>query len=273
MSRLTCIVLIALLVVPCISQAETIDVHIKGVDDGVKTTKQQDYKEAVLFAKREAVERAGVMIKAITTVKDLVLNSDYIESQAEAVLLPGYNIIDMGYSENGTYQVVLIGKIRTNDQETKTFIVKISEDVSIPLGMTYKEVFSIVEKKKLKAENIKCETYLLPFYRDNTPRRLSYVAHCPWTAVFPNRWGYYFDFKNNLLYAVTIDLSFSDVRSDDSFLIEEFNKMSKIFTLKYGKAVFNNNYDKAWATSSTYISLKYNTSTKYLSESYCLKNY
>jgi hypothetical protein len=72
-----------------------------------------DYKEAVLFAKREAIERAGVQIKSIATVKDLVLNSDYIESQAEAVLLPGYNIVDMGYSVDGTYQVVLIGKVKT----------------------------------------------------------------------------------------------------------------------------------------------------------------
>ena len=113
MSRIACIVFFALLVVPCISDAETIDVHIKGVDDGVKTRKQQDYKEAVLFAKREAIERAGVKIKAITTVKDLVLNSDYIESKAEAVLLPGYNILDMGYSADGTYQVVLVGKVKT----------------------------------------------------------------------------------------------------------------------------------------------------------------
>ena len=113
MSRIAYIVFFALLVVPCISDAETIDVHIKGVDDGVKTTKQRDYKEAVLFAKREAIERAGVKIKSMTTVKDLVVNSDYIESKAEAVLLPGYNILDMGYSADGTYQVVLIGKVKT----------------------------------------------------------------------------------------------------------------------------------------------------------------
>ena len=112
MLRIAYIVFFALLVVPCISDAETIDVHIKGVDDGVKTTKQQDYKEAVLFAKREAIERAGVKIKSITTVKDMILNSDYIESQAEAVLLPGYNILDMGYSVDGSYQVVLIGKVK-----------------------------------------------------------------------------------------------------------------------------------------------------------------
>ena len=113
MSRIACIVFFALLVVPCISDAETIDVQIKGVDDGAKTTKQRDYKEAVLFAKREAIERAGVKIKSMTTVKDLVVNSDYIESKAEAVLLPGYNILDMGYSADGTYQVVLFGKVKT----------------------------------------------------------------------------------------------------------------------------------------------------------------
>ena len=95
------------------SNAETIDVQIKGVDDGAKTTKQRDYKEAVLFAKREAIERAGVKIKSMTTVRDMVINSDYIESQAEAVLLPGYNILDMGYSTDGTYQVVLVGKVKT----------------------------------------------------------------------------------------------------------------------------------------------------------------
>lgn len=111
MSRITCIVLMVLLMVPCVSDAETIDVQIKGIDDGIKTTKGQDYKEAVLFAKREAIERAGVKIKALTTMQDLVVNSDYIESKAEGVLLPGYNILDIGYTEDGTYQVVLVGKI------------------------------------------------------------------------------------------------------------------------------------------------------------------
>jgi hypothetical protein len=109
---MTCIVVMILMMVPCVSNAETIDVQIKGIDDGLRSTKQQDYKEAVLFAKREAIERAGVEIKAMTTVKDLVLNSDYIESKAEAVLLPGYNVLDMGYSADGIYQIVLIGKVK-----------------------------------------------------------------------------------------------------------------------------------------------------------------
>lgn len=123
MLRITYIVLIALLIAPCISIAGTIDVNIKGVDDGVKTTKQQDYKETVLFAKREAIERAGVKVKALTTAKDFVVQSDYIESQAEAVLLPGYNIIDVGYQTDGTYLVIIIGKVKTSTPDLNSKVV------------------------------------------------------------------------------------------------------------------------------------------------------
>lgn len=107
------------LLTPSFAFTETIDVKIKGVDDGVKTTKQQDYKEAVLFAKREAVERAGIKIKTLTTAKDFVVHSDYIESKAEAVLMPGYEVVDIGYTEDGSYQIVLIGKISIRELKEK----------------------------------------------------------------------------------------------------------------------------------------------------------
>jgi hypothetical protein len=110
--------------VPCVSHAGVIDVHIEGVDDGVKTTKQRDYKEAVLFAKREAIERTGVKVKAITTVKDLVVNSDYIESKAEAVLLPGYNIMDIGYQQDGTYLVILVEKVKTGTETERKEVIR-----------------------------------------------------------------------------------------------------------------------------------------------------
>lgn len=105
--------LLILILIPVVSYADTIDVKIKGVDDGIKTTKQQDYKEAVLFAKREAIERAGLKVKSLTTAKDFVIQSDYIESEAEAVLLPGYDVIDIGYQQDGTYLVILIGTVKT----------------------------------------------------------------------------------------------------------------------------------------------------------------
>jgi hypothetical protein len=95
------------------SNAEVIDVEIEGIDDGVKTTRKQDYKEAVLFAKRGAIERAGVKIKGLATAEDLIMNSDYIESRAEKVLMPGYVIVDFGYRTDGIYLVRLVGKVKT----------------------------------------------------------------------------------------------------------------------------------------------------------------
>ena len=91
---------------------ETLDVTIKGFDDGKKTSRQQDYKEAVLDAKRQAIEQAGVTVESKSTVKNSVLQEDYIETQAKAVLLPGFQIMDIGYMQDGTYQVVLSGKVQ-----------------------------------------------------------------------------------------------------------------------------------------------------------------
>ena len=91
---------------------QTIDVLIKGIDDGIKTTKQRDYMEAVMNAKLQAIERAGVEIQSITIVENFQLKYDMVESRANAVLLPGFQIIDMGYQTDGTYQVVLAGKVQ-----------------------------------------------------------------------------------------------------------------------------------------------------------------
>jgi len=93
--------------------AATIDVLIKGMDDGKKTSRDRDYAEAVMNAKLQAIERAGVSIKSMTKVENFQLKYDMVESQAAAVLLPGFQVIDMGYQKDGTYQVVLSGKVQT----------------------------------------------------------------------------------------------------------------------------------------------------------------
>jgi hypothetical protein len=123
MLRKTFLLFVVLILTPSFAFTETIDVQIKGVDDGVRTTKQRDYKEAVLFAKREAVERAGVKVKALTTAKYFVIHSDYIELIAEAVLLPGYNVVDVGYQTDGTYSVILIGKVKTSTPDLNSKVV------------------------------------------------------------------------------------------------------------------------------------------------------
>ena len=113
MLRKICLLLIVLLIVPYISSAETIDVLIKGMDDGIKSNKQQDYNEAVMNAKLQAIERAGVEIESITRVVNFQTKFDMVESKAKGILQPGFQIMDLGYQVDGTYQVALSGKIST----------------------------------------------------------------------------------------------------------------------------------------------------------------
>ena len=80
------ILILFLVTLPMLAYSETIDVLIKGVDDDVKTNKQQDYKEAVMNAKLEAIERAGVEITSITKVVNFKTKYDMVESKAEAAL-------------------------------------------------------------------------------------------------------------------------------------------------------------------------------------------
>lgn len=116
--------------------AQTLDVTIKGLDDGRKTTRQQDYREAALDAKRQAIEQAGVKVTSRSTVVNARLQEDFIESQAEAVLLPGFQIIDIGYTADGTYQVVLSGKVQlvTDDQAGDPGVLALVMDLySVPI--------------------------------------------------------------------------------------------------------------------------------------------
>jgi len=102
-----------------IASSEGIDVDIKGVDDGIKTSRQQDYREAVMNAKLQAIEQSGASIESITTVVNFQLKYDAVESKSSAILLPGFQIIDIGYVADGTYQIVLIGKIQIGGKTTQ----------------------------------------------------------------------------------------------------------------------------------------------------------
>jgi len=92
---------------------EIIDVTIKGISDNVRNSVKEDRLEAVLDAKRQACEKAGVKIESKTTVENYQLLHDYLESKSKTILLPGFQIIDIGYVANGTYQVVLSGRVRS----------------------------------------------------------------------------------------------------------------------------------------------------------------
>lgn len=126
------------LILASVAASQTLDVTIKGLDDGKKTTRQQDYREAVLDAKRQAIEQAGVKVSSRSTVVNSKLAEDYIESQAEAVLLPGFQIIDIGYTADGTYQVVLSGKVqlaKDSQQENELGVLALVMDLySMPIA-------------------------------------------------------------------------------------------------------------------------------------------
>jgi len=111
------IVILSIVGLAPLTFAGDINVQIKGRDDGKRTTQKQDYAEALMNAKLQAVEQAGIEITSITKVENFQLKSDLIESKAKAVLLPGFQVMDIGYQTDGTYLVVLIGKIRTKLNE------------------------------------------------------------------------------------------------------------------------------------------------------------
>lgn len=164
---------------------QTIAVQIKGYDDGIKSSAGQDYKEAVLFAKREAIERAGVAVKSLTTMKDYLLQSDYIESQAEAVLEPGYDVLDIGYQSDGSYLVVLTGQVSlTNKQATASGQ---SEAAISPLVAALSQLSGAPGKFELSLANI-----------GNYPIEKAYFAN-------DARFVIHYDYRNGVMILEGID--------------------------------------------------------------------
>ncbi|MCH8836665.1 MAG: hypothetical protein IIA60_02560 [Candidatus Marinimicrobia bacterium] len=107
---------------------DIISVGVRGISDANRDGVQKDRLEAIMDAKRQACEKAGISIESTTTVENFQMVYDLVESQAAAVLLPGFQIIDNGYGEDGTYSVVLIGQVKTataasSDQARFTIIV------------------------------------------------------------------------------------------------------------------------------------------------------
>lgn len=91
------------------------EVNIKGTDDGVRTTKQQDYREAVLHAKLQAIEQSGEPVAPFLAITNFQLRAEAVEARARQALQPGFQVVDIGYVESGSYEIVLVGKLRAAD--------------------------------------------------------------------------------------------------------------------------------------------------------------
>jgi hypothetical protein len=94
-----------------------IEITVKGISNQQNDGAQQDRLEAIVDAKKQACEKAGLRIEAKTTVENFKVVQDLVESQAATILLPGFQLIDVGYVQDGTYQVVLSGKIKILEEE------------------------------------------------------------------------------------------------------------------------------------------------------------
>ncbi len=94
-------------------EARPIKVKVVGLSDQANDGIQQDRKEAILDAKRQACEQAGIKISSQTSLQDMQVFEEKVDSEAESVLLPGYEVVELGYKEDGcTFQVVLIGQVK-----------------------------------------------------------------------------------------------------------------------------------------------------------------
>lgn len=110
--RGVCVALCALLLALSASADDVISISVRGISDANRDGAQQDRLEAIMDAKRQACEKAGVTITSKTTVENFKIAFDYVESQAQAVLLPGFQVMDVGYMEDGTFAVVIVGSVR-----------------------------------------------------------------------------------------------------------------------------------------------------------------
>ena len=106
-----------LLLTPIAFAQNVIEITVKGISNQQNDGGQQDRLEAILDAKRQACEKAGLKIESKTTMENFRIVYDRIETGAASVLLPGFQLIEVGYVQDGTYQVVLSGKIKILDEE------------------------------------------------------------------------------------------------------------------------------------------------------------
>lgn len=125
---------------------ETIDVTETGVSDSIRNGEQKDYTEALMDAKRKAIEKAGVNVKSTTEVKNFKLKNDEIESKSEGVILPGYHVKKLGYGKDGVYRVVLTARVRNGQDNSDIQEAQKHYDIALSLlkhGNASSATFSI----------------------------------------------------------------------------------------------------------------------------------
>ena len=123
-----------------------IEISVKGISNQQNDGAQQDRLEAILDAKRQACEKAGMMIESTTTMENFQIVYDLVETQAASVLLPGFQLVEIGYVQDGTYQVVLSGKIKIMEGEEAISTKEIRYAKSLKDSGKHAECEAILQK-------------------------------------------------------------------------------------------------------------------------------
>jgi len=157
---------------------EVIDITVKGISNSENNGAQIDRQEAIMDAKRQACEKSGVKLQSSTNVENFQVTFDYIESKAAAVLMPGFNVVDVGYMADGTYQVVLSGKVKVIKQEDEEEHISAKE---LRYAKSLHDKGEHYESSKLLEKYINSE-------EENVSEALKEEAHYLYI-----KWGYSFD--------------------------------------------------------------------------------
>ncbi|MDM7926027.1 MAG: hypothetical protein QUS35_08400 [bacterium] len=119
------------------SGQDLIDVRVVGLSHGRTASRQNDREEAIVDAKLRAAEKAGVNVQSVTVVENFLLKKDWIESHAEAYLQPGFDVIDVGYGEDGAYKVVLVGKVSAAPSSPRLLAMRLTVECEKDSGYVH----------------------------------------------------------------------------------------------------------------------------------------
>jgi len=246
-----------LLVVLCISIAnlsaqEVIDISVKGISNSKNDGAQIDRQEAIMDAKRQACEKSGVRLQSQTNVENFQVTFDYIESKAEAVLMPGFNIIDIGYTADGTYQLVLTGKVKVVNEGEQEEHISAKE---LRYAKSLHDKGELIESSKLLEKYINSED-------ENVSEALKEEAHYLYI-----KWGYSFDTGRDVeKYAAFYP------ESDKIDVLRQFAEFSKNKQVEYDKTFSIE--DEDWQKTETTVDKElYQKKKSIVSETLIVKDF
>jgi hypothetical protein len=108
---------------------DSLYVHVTGISSISEFGTEVDSSNAVISAKRKALEKAGIDTE---DKKD-----SYILDMSEEVLFPNYKLTNQRYIGDNTYQVILEGYVKKEYKSNKPKTIFIVLAVGAVIGITY----------------------------------------------------------------------------------------------------------------------------------------